>query len=144
MCVFGKLGELTTEFCTSLKNDIKIIFARNLKHGVLAFNVENPVHSLQCYTCAATTNIADCNTNSTCLPGSAYCMKVEATTGGVTAISKSCEMYCTEGSASTGGVSGSVHCCNTDLCNGAASVKISPAVLSLAAGVSVILLRAAL
>ncbi|XP_069478102.1 lymphocyte antigen 6E-like isoform X2 [Ambystoma mexicanum] len=102
------------------------------------------VHSLKCYTCAATTNIADCNAISTCTSGSASCMKVEATSGGLTAISKSCVLECTEGSVSTGGVSGSVHCCNTDLCNGAASVKISPAVLSLAAGVSVILLRAAL
>ncbi|XP_069478460.1 secreted Ly-6/uPAR domain-containing protein 2-like [Ambystoma mexicanum] len=120
-------------------------------------------HSLKCYTCAETTNIAGCSTTTTCPSGSAYCRTVEATASGLRTISKSCAAACAEITTSVGGVTSSTRCCSTDLCNGgstgtaaqtpahapadyngATNVRLSYAMLTLAAGASVLLLRASL
>ncbi|XP_069478110.1 uncharacterized protein [Ambystoma mexicanum] len=59
-------------------------------------------------------------------------------------VSKSCEAACEESTCINGArdVQTSVYCCSTDLCNGVTSVRISSALLSLAAAISGFLLKA--
>ncbi|XP_069478462.1 prostate stem cell antigen-like [Ambystoma mexicanum] len=102
-------------------------------------------HSLKCYTCEATTNLANCRTTTTnCSSASAYCMTVQATSVGVTAVAKNCKVACKESTGTVSGVPTSIHCCSTDLCNGGTSARVSYTMLTLAAGACALLLRAGL
>ncbi|XP_069478091.1 toxin S6C6-like isoform X2 [Ambystoma mexicanum] len=101
-------------------------------------------HSLQCYTCTAVTNNADCRTTTTCSTEESYCFKIHSTVGEITSIFKGCEATCTEVSTSVRGISTSTNCCSTDLCNGATSARVSYAMLTLAAGACALLLKAGL
>ncbi|KAJ1195820.1 hypothetical protein NDU88_005088 [Pleurodeles waltl] len=118
---------------------------KGLLGGLLALALlVGAAHSLKCYTCDAELTTAACNTPTTCPAGSQYCMKVVASVTGVSAVSKSCAPDCTEGSVSAQGSSGSVFCCKSDLCNGASSARMSYTLLSLAAGISALLVKGAL
>ncbi|XP_069478459.1 uncharacterized protein [Ambystoma mexicanum] len=107
-------------------------------------NYDGAAQSLVCYTCDATTNTAACKTQTSCPSSSAYCMTVTATAGGVTAVSKSCQKTCREIPTTIEGLPASTQCCSTNLCNGAANVRLSYTMLFLAAGASVLLLKAGL
>ncbi|XP_078541507.1 prostate stem cell antigen-like [Lissotriton helveticus] len=102
-------------------------------------------HALTCYTCDTVANNADCMTSSKCATGlDSYCMSSYASGSGASYISKSCSKTCSEGSATLAGVTAKVTCCSSDLCNGANSAKLSTTLLSLAAAISALMVRALL
>ncbi|XP_078541508.1 lymphocyte antigen 6E-like [Lissotriton helveticus] len=102
-------------------------------------------HALKCYLCSGSVTNANCKTSSTCPTGSAsYCKSVYASGSGIANIYKTCESSCSPGSDSFLGVTTTTTCCSSDECNGANSVKISYTLLSLAAAISALVVRAVL
>ncbi|KAJ1195830.1 hypothetical protein NDU88_005098 [Pleurodeles waltl] len=101
-------------------------------------------HALKCYTCSGATSNTEC-VEQTCSTGlDSYCRSTYASGYGVSAMSKICASSCTAGSDTVLGVTSKVTCCTTDLCNGAPSARTSYTLLSLAAGISALLVRAVL
>ncbi|XP_069478105.1 lymphocyte antigen 6E-like isoform X4 [Ambystoma mexicanum] len=101
-------------------------------------------HTLQCYSCDFTINISACSTTATCPPGSAYCARMNVTSGGESSYGRGCKETCTESTITAEGVTTSTKCCSTDLCNGSTSARASYTMLTLAAGACALLLRAGL
>ncbi|KAJ1195831.1 hypothetical protein NDU88_005099 [Pleurodeles waltl] len=101
-------------------------------------------HALKCYSCTGATSNTGC-TEETCPTGmDSYCMSIYASGSGVSLMTKSCSPTCVAASTTVGGATAKTTCCNTDLCNGASNAKISYTLLSLAAGISALVVRAVL
>ncbi|XP_078541501.1 lymphocyte antigen 6E-like [Lissotriton helveticus] len=86
-------------------------------------------HSLRCYTCLRPSTNAACNTETNCPSRSEYCLKVQESVSGM--VSKVCSPDCQEGLVHGPGLSGT-------------SATISYTLLSLAAVISALVVKAAL
>ncbi|XP_078541475.1 uncharacterized protein LOC144826891 [Lissotriton helveticus] len=96
--------------------------------------------NLACFTCTDRPISDNCMDPLECPDSSQFCQTmITNSSTNVRRITKTCERTCTDIITNTM----TVTCCGDYYCNGATNMKISYPLLTLAAGVSVFLLRAA-
>ncbi|XP_078541502.1 secreted Ly-6/uPAR-related protein 1-like isoform X2 [Lissotriton helveticus] len=110
--------------------------------------------ALKCYTCSLATSNSDCTVEQCSSYYDSYCQSIYASGSGTSYMTKSCASSCTAGTYTVLGVTTKTTCCSSDLCNGgvsstnqcngASSAKLSYTLLSLAAGISALMVRAVL
>ncbi|XP_078541472.1 ly6/PLAUR domain-containing protein 2-like [Lissotriton helveticus] len=96
--------------------------------------------NLACFTCTNQPTYDNCRVTTVCEDASIFCktMITNMSTSAIR-ITKTCERACTDNTTNTK----TVTCCGKDFCNEATNMKTSYPLLTLAAGVSAFLLRAA-
>ncbi|XP_039592997.1 lymphocyte antigen 6B-like [Polypterus senegalus] len=94
---------------------------------LLACFITYSVKALKCYTCAATTSIADCTKNpAVCSSGEDTCMSTVSSVYGQSAYVKLCTT--SQGCSSAATLNSQIvttSCCTTDLCNSSSAFKMN-------------------